>query len=584
MKFKIGILLIISLQMPACAQKMIPEIKVDEVSSHIRYLASDSLEGRYPGTLGDSLSLNYIRNEFKKSGLRGFRQDYLQPFTFLSGISPSDENTLIFDDFHFVQGKDFYPMSFSSEGSLEANLVFCGYGFNFKTEKISHNDYDTVEAEGKWALILRGSPEDHEDYLERSSDRDKALLAQEMGARGVLLVSGPEFLPLDELDTSIEREPEIDIPVIQVTRLLANKLLKHSGYTIENLEKESKKTLPAKISSPNKLKADLKLKKVYTPTANVVAYLMGNGKDNKWIVVGAHHDHLGMGGPVNSSRTPDTFAVHNGADDNASGVAAMLELAEFFSFNKDKVGVNIIFVSFGAEEKGLVGSRYFVENPPVELDEISLMINMDMLGRMNKDSTLQVGGVGTFHGSKDILDQINKDYKLRLSFSEAGYGPSDHASFYAENIPVLFFSTGAHSDYHTPFDDPDSLNYEGLVTGTRFIAEAVSQISKSESPVIFQEAGPKQRSSRNFRNMVTLGIMPDVSGSEEDGMKVLAVSDGKPADLGGMKKGDRITAIEGENIDNVYDYMYRLKQLKTGQQIVVTIIRGNETIDLLIQL
>ncbi len=585
MKYKTLIILNLSLLIASCTPKMIPEITVEEVVSHISYLASDSLKGRYPGTTGDSLTLHYVAENFKNAGLKNFNQDYIQVFDYLSGIAPSEKNYLIFSEYRFEQEKDFYPMSFSAGGSFEAPVIFCGYGFEFKTEEIHHDDYSSVNPEGHWAIILRGEPREHDDYIERSGDRDKALLAQDKGAKGVVLVSGTEFSTADELDNSIKREPEIDIPVIQLTREAANAILKSSGYTIEELEKQSKEENSTGISTSQKLGAELKLEKVYTSTANVIAYVTGDDEKNgNWIVVGAHHDHLGMGGEGNSSRAPDTIAVHNGADDNASGVAAIIELAEFFSYGKNKPSKNIIFVTFGAEEKGILGSRHFVENPPVDLKKISLMVNIDMLGRMKKDSGLQVGGVGTFNDSKEIITSINDNYGLKLSYSEAGYGPSDHASFYASNIPVLFFSTGAHSDYHTPFDDPDSLNYEGLALGTRFISDIIGKVDSRENPIVFQEAGPKRRSSRSFRNMVTLGIMPDVSGSGENGMKVLAVTDGKPADLGGMKKGDLITAIDGEKVDNVYDYMYRLKQLKAGQPIVVTVRRNNEEIDLLIHL
>lgn len=575
----------LSLLIASCSQKMIPEISVDEVTSHVNYLASDDLRGRYPGTKGDSLSLNYITGEFKKAGLKSFDFGYLQSFDYLSGIVPLESNFLTFKDQKFKQEEDFYPMSFSSEASFKAPVVFCGYGFDFKTEEIERNDYSIADLEGSWAMILRGGPGNHDDYMERSSDRDKALLAREKGARGVLFVSGKGFSATDELERSIKRKPEIDIPVIQMTRKTANNILECSGNTIEKLEKESKQELSGNISTSHELEIELKLEKAYTSTANAIAYISGRDeKKDEWIVVGAHHDHLGMGGPSNSSRAPDTIAVHNGADDNASGVAAILELAEHFSSEENKPLTNIIFVTFGAEEKGILGSRQFVENPPVELKKISLMVNIDMLGRMKKDSSLQVGGVGTSNDSRDIIKSVNSNYGLDLSFSEAGYGPSDHASFYAGDIPVLFFSTGAHSDYHTPFDDPDSLNHEGLALGTRFISDVIKRIDKRESPLLFKEAGPKRSSSRTFRDMVTLGIMPDVSGSGEDGMEVLAVTDGKPADLGGMKKGDVITAIEGKNVDNVYDYMYRLKQLKAGQQIIVTIRRDNESINLLIQL
>jgi aminopeptidase-like protein len=316
-----------------------------------------------------------------------------------------------------------------------------------------------------------------------------------------------------------------------------------------------------------------------------VAFIEGNETNIKdWIIIGAHHDHLGMGGRGSSSRAPDTIAVHNGADDNASGVAAVLEMAEYFAAKEHRPSKNMLFVTFGAEEKGLLGSKYFAENSPVDLNNVISMVNIDMLGRMKEDSSLQIGGIGTSDIARDLVNEANTSCNFNLALSEAGYGPSDHSSFYMKNIPVYFFSTGAHQDYHTPFDDADSLDYGAMEKGTRFIADIVEMIDKLEEPPEFREAGPKSGTARPYRNKITLGIMPDVSGESNEGMKVLAVTEGKPAYHGGMKKGDIITAIDGNRISSVYDYMYRLNNFKAGDKIIVTVTRNGKSIELLIQL
>ncbi len=568
-----------------CTPSAEEEITANELKTHIEYLASDQLQGRYPGTREDSLLQEYIAKEFESSGLISFHENYRQEFEFIAGISAAEDNYLIYSDQDFKQGKDYYPLSFSGNGEIIAKVEFCGYGFDFSTDDISRNDYVNSLPEGKWAMILQGEPTDHPEFSKRSRDRDKAMLAMEKGAAGVLLVSGEAYSPYDELDTSISHVPGIQIPVIQIKRNIADDILLSSGYTIKQLEARSKQGPLPFIESGKKLSSRIKVIKRFDTTANMVAYAEGTDPDlNEWILIGAHHDHLGMGGPGSSSRSPDTIAVHNGADDNASGVAAILELSEYFSSKRYMNTRNIAFISFGAEEMGLLGSKFFVENAPIEPENLVYMINIDMLGRMKKDSSLQVGGVGTSEIGKEFLDSLNNKYNFKLTLSEAGYGPSDHSSFYLIDIPVYFFSTGAHQDYHTPFDDADSLNYRGLEKGTQFIAELVMMIDTMKKRPEFKEAGPKTGNTRRYKNKITLGIMPDVSGESKGGMKVLAVTEGKPADVGGMKKGDIIIAVDGNKISNVYDYMYQLNNFKPGDPVVVSVKRDDSVIDLLIQL
>ncbi|MBE0655380.1 MAG: M20/M25/M40 family metallo-hydrolase [Bacteroidales bacterium] len=585
MKLIFQLLLVGLIGLSSCSPKLMPEITAGELRDHVGYLASDALKGRYPGTPEDSLLNIYISREFRSYGIKPFDGNYIQRFTFLSGISPSPENQMQFEENVFVQEKDFYPFSFSGSGEITSEIVIGGYGFDFQTVDYERNDYSSIDPKGKWILIFRGEPENHPALIERSRDRDKAMLAAERGAVGVLLVSGEEFTANDELPLNLSHEPEISIPVLAITRKAAGKLIEKTGISLHDLEIKSKTANPEIYIPDLLLQARIEIEKIHASTANVMGFLEGkNSSLNEWIVIGAHHDHLGMGGPGSSSRAPDTLAVHTGADDNASGVAALLELAEYFSAKQNRPQRNLLFVTFGAEEKGLLGSRYFTSNPPLDLSSISAMVNLDMMGRMKADSSLQIGGVGTSVSGKDIIELVNKDFNLNLSLSDAGYGPSDHASFYTRDIPVFFLSTGAHSDYHTPMDNADLINYHGLDLGAKFTAKLIQNIDMEEGKLAFREAGPRTNTSRSFRNKITLGIMPDVSGEGRDGMTVLAVTPGKPADLGGMHKGDIITSIEGKNISNVYDYMYRLNELKPGERIVVTVKRNSISLDLLIQL
>jgi hypothetical protein len=278
---------------------------------------------------------------------------------------------------------------------------------------------------------------------------------------------------------------------------------------------------------------------------------------------------------------PDTLAIHYGADDNASGVSAVLEIAEKFS--RLKPGRSVIFVTFGAEEKGLIGSNYFTSHSPVPMEKIELMLNLDMVGRLS-DSSLQIGGVGTSPEFKAILQETVKNSPFQFSLSEAGYGPSDHAAFYAKDKPVLFFTTGAHQDYHTPNDGVDSINIPGLTDIASYVSDLALYFSNLETRLPFQEAGPKESTSSRYRGKVTFGIMPDVSGEGNTGMKVLAVTEGKPASNAGMKKGDIITAIDGKSVGNIQDYMFRLGQIKPGERVLVTILRNGTKLEILVQL
>jgi Zn-dependent M28 family amino/carboxypeptidase len=321
-----------------------------------------------------------------------------------------------------------------------------------------------------------------------------------------------------------------------------------------------------------------------TETQNVVALLPGidNNLKNEYVVVGAHFDHLGMGGPGSGSRVTDTIAVHNGADDNASGVAAVIQLAEKLASEK-KNKRSIIFVAFGAEEMGLVGSKAFTNKPPMETEKMVAMFNFDMVGRLDpKTNGLSIGGTQTSKETEALLTDLNTGFEL--AFSPEGVGPSDHASFYLQNIPVFFISTGAHSDYHTPLDDAELINFEGTKKVADYSYLVISEVANRETTLTFQEAGPKFQRSRGGRSKVTFGVMPDFAGLEKRGMRIDAVTKGKPAEKAGMKKGDIIIAIDGKKVGGVYDYMDRLKTMEIGQQVSVDIIRDEKETVLIVQL
>lgn len=574
----------------SCGSNFDPEITTAEIEEHIAYLASEELAGRYPGSAEDILLSDYITGSYKAAGLKLYDKNGLQTFEIVSEIEAGPDNSVEFNETKLEAGTDFNPLSFSASETLTAELVFAGYGFSVKEEELSWNDYQGIDPVGKWVMILRGVPGKQEassSYVNFSEDRGKALLALDLGAAGVILVSGELFDPKDELDKLKGKQHALSIPVIQIKRTAAEKILSAAG-------KDSLVVLDSQISVSGKpgsfnaglelsISVDLLPKKI--KSNNTLAFLKGSDASlqNEYVVIGAHHDHLGMGGPGSSSRAPDTVAVHYGADDNASGVAGVIEISEYLSTKS--LARSMVFATFGAEEMGLVGSKYLVENPPFDLAEVQVMINLDMVGRLNEDRQLQIGGVGTSPGFKELLDSLNLEYGFNLKFANEGYGPSDHSSFYAKDVPVLFISTGAHGDYHTPSDNLSTINLEGTKEVILYAADIAEALANQNDRIAFTEAGPKVRgSSRGRRGGITLGLMPDMNYDGSEGMPVMFVTAGKPAAVGGIQKNDVIIAIEGKSVGNVYDYMSRLGQLKEGMDIVVTVMRGEDKMDILVRI
>jgi len=321
-------------------------------------------------------------------------------------------------------------------------------------------------------------------------------------------------------------------------------------------------------------------------TANVAMMIEGNDPELKsqYVIIGAHFDHLGMGGKSSSSRHQDTIALHPGADDNASGIAMMIQLARKLATDKKGHARSIVFVAFSGEEIGLTGSKYFESNMKIKPSDINIMVNLDMVGRMQDGNYLQVGGVGTAMGLQDAVVTLNDTTKLHLAFTQEGSGPSDHFSFYADSIPVLFVTTGTHADYHLPSDTWEKLNYNGMVATADYLYKVISEMTDNRVKLEFQLSGPQTPQSMGRMGAITLGIMPDIAGAEKKGLRADLVTPGKPAALGGMKKGDIIISIEGKPVKDIQEYMERLKELKAGQRISVEVLRNGVKEVLIIQL
>jgi len=561
------------------------EITIDELKSHIYFLADDSLKGRKPGTDEGKISAEYIRNNFKSYGLKTIGENGFQFFDVTTRVKPGENNTFIFEERSFVHDSDFVVMPLSTNIKLNAEVVFAGFGIETDLDSLKWNDYHNVDVEGKIVMVLRGDPEPDNDeslFIPYSGDRDKVLLARDKGAVGVLFVNGPQFGNTKFAKQMFSRvTADAGLPVINISSILADEILKGNKLTIDSLEKSiinSKQSNSFTIDKEISIQTDL-VKEMVT-TQNVVAILEGNDPilKDEFIVIGAHYDHLGFGGPGSGSRMPDTTAVHNGADDNASGVAGILELAEKLSSQKENLKRSILFMAFGAEEMGLIGSHFFTNNLLVDLKKIKIMINFDMIGRMDStEKGLVIGGTGTAVEMEDLLKTYEANSKISFTHSPEGYGSSDHASFYASGVPVLFFFTGAHTDYHTPFDDAELINYEGEKEILDFAYPIILKFASSDQSLTYQEAeleAPKRNIGRGLK--VKFGIMPDFTSTENNGLGVGGVTKGGPAHKGGMLKGDKIVAINGMTVSNIYDYMARLKKLEPNQTVLVDVIRAGE--------
>lgn len=566
------------------------EIKPENLKETVYYLADDKLEGRKPGTPGDEAAQAYILSKFKEYGLKPLFDDGRQFFEVVEKIEVGEKSRMFVDGQAGETDKDFVPMPFTKNAAAFGKAVFAGYGMVIDDEDLKRNDYEGIDPAGKWVIVLRGDPDNAEEksrFDAHNQPRQKALTARDKGAIGIIFVTGKNLSEKDEtIAIAYDKSPgNVGIPALNATRAYIDKAFEQAGTTVDRLEAKLDKTgEPVALEIDAEIDAEAEAVKVKSKTANIAAMIEGSEIPYEYIVIGAHHDHLGYGGPGSGSRRPDTIAIHNGADDNASGVAAVLEIARTISNMPTKPKRSFIFATFGAEESGIQGSKYFVENPPVDIDKIKFMINLDLVGRLDEETNaLSIGGTGTAEGIEDILNKSN-DAELKLTFSPEGYGPSDHSSFYLHDKSVLFFFAGADEDYHTPFDDADKLNYSGLARITQVATNTAIAIANLDENLAFKEAGPKRRQSfrRNFK--VTLGIMPDHTGGDIKGLRADLVIPGKPAAMAGMQKGDVIVALDGKPVGDIYEYMHRLSELEPGRQITVDVIRDGKKKVLIVNL
>jgi len=584
LKLLFSLLLLVSFAAFSPSDKT-PKITSGEVSDHIKYLASDELAGRFPGTEGDRLTEEYIINEFEEYGIKPAGTDgFKQPFDYISEIKLGPKNSIAISNGELISGAgtNYTPVYLSGNGTAQGNVVFVGYGIN--APELNYNDYANIDVKGKIALMFMHSPgynNPHDNPFSKYERlRIKCGAAKEQGAIGVIVIKGPESGE-DELIKLRMYGPgeNMDIPVMNIKRDYFENMFKSSkNMSMSELQKsiDSLRTPMSFDYNGGMSQIITDLIPVKAETNNVIGMIQGKDPvlKNEYIVIGAHMDHLGDGLKYGSLSETHTAEIHNGADDNASGVAGVLELAQYFASKKKDLKRSIIFMTFSGEEAGLIGSAYFTKSDLMKKYNIVSMINLDMVGRLT-DNKLTIGGTGTSSIWQGLLDSLNKTYNFTAAYNKDGFGPSDHASFYAKDIPVLFFFTGLHKDYHKPSDDWQYINADGEAKVLNMVVSIVNYLNTlSTKPDYIKVAEEKKETNMGFR--VTLGVIPDYS-SQKEGLELSGVKSGGVAEKAGLMAGDIIIKLGQYEIKNIYDYTDALTKFKPGEETEVTFKRGSDT-------
>ncbi|MDB5320046.1 MAG: peptidase [Phycisphaerales bacterium] len=627
-----------------------PTVLEDQIRSDVYYLASDRLEGRGVGTQGLDLAADYIATRFASLGLKPLPGlgSYFQSFDITTAESIDPATTLASGDAAWQLKETFTALSFSGEGRFSAPLVFVGYGVTDPTNH--YDDYANMDVKGKVVLAMRFEPHDDkgksrwakgaakEDYTPNAHLETKVRVAAEHGAVALLLVNPPTYHDHGDdplLPFSRQYVGGVALPVLQVKRSVADDLLKRGGApTLAVLQQQIDQRVQPASSDVNNVSVtgNVAIKRTKKTVRNVIAYLPGTGAHaDEYVMVGAHYDHLGWGGPgslmnmptshaalqvpgqikdlltpggdasnphattlpttsaiaaIKSTTAPTTRAIHHGADDNASGTATVLELARLFAHSAadHPPQRSIIFATFTAEESGLIGSARFANHPPIDLKKIVAMLNLDMVGRIRKN-LLYVGGGGTAAPFHDLLKKADADSPLEFkNFGDGGMGPSDHMSFAVKKIPVLFLFSGIHEDYHRPTDTADKINYDGIAKVARMSVELIDDLAcmpKSQyvdaadkvsmmSPMSAGTGGEVEGGRR-----ASLGVIPEY-GEEEDGkgVKIGGTSAGTPAAQAGLQAGDVVLKLGDQATGTLMELSTALNSHKPGDKVKLIYRRG----------
>lgn len=527
---------------------------IERLTTDVYVLASDSLEGREAGTVGERKAADYLKLRMQEIGLKPmFNGSFFQDVPFSGALTPGNNNYLVLGKNEFEFGNDFLAMPNTGNASATAPMVYASFGLE-DVEGIN-NYQDLGNVAGKVILLEYYSPEGLEEKLGINAWQalaSKIELAIKKGAAGIIFGNSLAWRsdPRISLRMNVPRE---GIPIVFATAGVFETLRNNPGAEIK-LATELEREMHVGI--------------------NVAGY-WDNGAETT-VVIGGHYDHLGFGGA--GSRSPGEQVIHPGADDNASGTAGVLEAARFL-VNSDLKKHNYIFMAFTAEEKGLIGSRYFADGDTYDMGKVNYMLNFDMLGRLD-DYNLSLIGTGTTPSWDAAIDQAAPAH-FNIRKSPGGLGGSDHTSFYRKNIPVLFFFTGIHDDYHRPGDTPDKVNYQGTYEILEFSYDLM-RVLEAEDRLAFT---PTQAidSQRRRAGGVTLGLMPD-HAYDAVGLKIQAVIEDRPAHKAGIQNGDVIIRIDDEEIREIQTYMRALGNLQAGRIAQITVKRGEQELTFEVQL
>ncbi len=509
------------------------------LETHIHFLADDKLEGRRAGSAGEKLASDYISTEFQNAGLEMIEdKSWLQSFNIDDGKQIDNTTHFVVNNNELILNKDYFPLAFSATKKISSSLAIA-----------------LQESGVPWFIDLKETLEENKDNPH--FDLDEALHTKvkecaKNGATAVVFYNDSKIA--DNISFSIKDKSEIEaIPVLYATNDAKKKYMKDESASMD-------------------VKINVSISEKIRTGNNVIGYI-NNGAE-KTIILGAHYDHLGYDEDGFSMYHGKDKQIHNGADDNASGTAALIELAKLLKQSKIKNN-NYLFIAFSGEEMGLLGSKYFVGHSAIDLKKVNYMINMDMVGRLNDSSkSLIIGGYGTSPEWGELFNINSSEKKFfSLTYDSGGVGPSDHTSFYRKDIPVLFFFTGLHKDYHRPTDDYDKINYTGELHVVKYIYQLVGNLN-DKGKLAFTKTRETQTST-STRFSVTLGIMPDYAFSGS-GVRVDGVSDGRPAQKAGLQTGDVIIQLGDYNVSSLENYMQALGKFKKGDATHVKYKRGND--------
>jgi Tol biopolymer transport system component/Zn-dependent M28 family amino/carboxypeptidase len=582
-----------------------PPINTRGLRIHLDTLASERMEGRLTGTDGERRATEYVASIFQWLGLTpaGDNGTYFQNFQFTGGVSlgPDNQLTMRYEggEHSWVVNSDWRPLSSSKVGTVEpAEVVFAGYGIVAPTTdgNGAYDSYAHLDVKDKWVLVFRYvpegvSPQTRQHLNRHASLRYKTMVARDKGARGIIFVSGPHSQVKEQLaplsfDASMSTS---SIATLSVSDAVVERLLQRSGKSLADLQAslDPGTLVSGFLIDGVRLEASIDVVQEKRNGRNVLARLnAGQSPGKAAVVVGAHVDHLGRGeGTSSLAREEEKGQIHYGADDNASGVAGLLEIAQALTEAKGKGELrlqrDVIFAAWSGEELGLLGSNHFVRTvngvgpePSVLTPGISAYLNMDMIGRMKNAVVFQ--GVGSSSFWLREVERLAAPLDLAVTLQQDSYLPTDATAFYLKGVPILSAFTGAHAEYHTPRDTVEKINSEGTAKIARFMAALTQSLATRGEPPDYVAATKPPTSVGRVAVRAYLGTIPDYTPGDTVGVKIAGVVKGGPADQAGIVGGDTIIEIAGRKIENIYDYTYALDGLKIGVPVETRIIRQGQ--------